>query len=114
MPLQSLVLIIVTQSWNAYLGRLPDMKLCIEGEPFPHNLSSSPTSHVASAFIDFNVDSERAGQDTDMLIANFTGHDLRSKIKGESLATPTSVSRECEWSCINCLQIAPQARELII
>jgi hypothetical protein len=70
------------RSWNAYLGKLPSQKLCVEGEILNLTLSRSP-SRVASAFVDFTVDSVLAEPGVDMLTATLSGHDLQARIKSE-------------------------------
>lgn len=68
------------QSWNAYLGRLSSMKLCISEKYETSEMASWNSSTSASAFLDFYVDKKL--KDSHAIAAqNFKGTELRTKIK---------------------------------
>ena len=75
------------QSWNAYLGKLPELGLCVSGDSYAFTAPSA-AEEVASAFVDFDVASVVLDQyqfNVSLLVAVMDGSQLNTKIKSNLL-----------------------------
>ena len=78
---------LILQSWNAYLGRLPSQRLCIEEQIKNYTPTSTPSSVVASALVDFYVSQEELddlNKDVTFLVGVLNGTQLKTQIRSNS------------------------------
>ena len=75
---------LILQSWNAYLGRLPSQRLCIEEQIKNYTPTSTPSSGVASAWVDFYVSLEELKEDVTFLVGVLNGTQLKTQIRSNS------------------------------
>jgi hypothetical protein len=72
------------RSWNAYLGRLPSQRLCIEEQIENYTSTSTPSSGVASAWVDFYVSLEELKEDVTFLVGVLNGTQLKTQIRNST------------------------------